>query len=69
MQEQGLGVQVHYKPIYQFSLYRGIFGEVRCENAEKFYLAEISIPCHQGLSLKEAEDIAKIVTQICKSYM
>lgn len=69
MQEQGLGVQVHYKPIYQFSLYRGIFGEVRCENAEKFYLAEISIPCHQGLSLKEAENIAKIVTQICESYM
>lgn len=69
MLEQGLGVQVHYKPIYQFSLYRRLFGEMQCENAQRFYLSEISIPCHQGLSLKEAEHIAAIVTQICKFCM
>lgn len=68
MQEQGLGVQVHYKPIYQFSLYQRLFGQMRCENAERFYLAEISIPCHQGLNLKEAERIAKSIVQICDSH-
>lgn len=65
LQERGLGVQVHYKPIYQFSLYRQILGELSLPNAERFYRAEISIPCHQSLEFDSAKHIAKIVTQVC----
>lgn len=65
LQEWGLGVQVHYKPIYQFSLYRQILGELSLPNAERFYTAEISIPCHQSLGLDSARHIAMIVTQVC----
>lgn len=67
--QKGLGVQVHYKPIYEFSLYRTILGdEIQCENASRFYRSEISIPCHQNLSLQKAKDIADTLLDICLKY-
>ncbi|HEB9306966.1 TPA: UDP-4-amino-4,6-dideoxy-N-acetyl-beta-L-altrosamine transaminase [Campylobacter coli] len=51
----GLGVQVHYKPTYEFSFYKKLLGEIRLENADNFYKAELSIPCHQEMSLKDAK--------------
>jgi len=55
---KGIGVQVHYKPIYQFSYYQERFGELRLANAEDFYRAELSIPCHQGMSIEDATFVA-----------
>jgi len=55
---KGIGVQVHYKPIYQFSYYKALFGEQRLSTAEDFYRAELSIPCHQGMSMEDAIWIA-----------
>ncbi|HEB9428681.1 TPA: UDP-4-amino-4,6-dideoxy-N-acetyl-beta-L-altrosamine transaminase [Campylobacter coli] len=51
----GLGVQVHYKPTYEFSFYKKLLGEIRLKNADNFYKAELSIPCHQEMSLKDAK--------------
>ncbi|EAI7265449.1 UDP-4-amino-4,6-dideoxy-N-acetyl-beta-L-altrosamine transaminase [Campylobacter coli] len=51
----GLGVQVHYKPTYEFSFYKKLLGKIRLENADNFYKAELSIPCHQEMSLKDAK--------------
>lgn len=65
LQAQGLGVQVHYKPIYQFSLYKNLFGEMSLPNADNFYLSTLSIPCHQALSMEQAQDIANIVLKEC----
>lgn len=65
LQHEGLGVQVHYKPIYQFSLYRELFGDISLSGSESFYLSEISIPCHQALSMDVAEKIANIVMKCC----
>lgn len=58
LQAKGIGVQVHYKPIYQFSYYKERFGELNLSNAEDFYRAELSIPCHQGMSLENATYVA-----------
>ncbi|MDD3463380.1 MAG: UDP-4-amino-4,6-dideoxy-N-acetyl-beta-L-altrosamine transaminase [Sulfurospirillaceae bacterium] len=55
---KGLGVQVHYKPVYQFSYYKEHFGEQRLPTAEDFYRAELSIPCHQGMSMEDAVHVA-----------
>lgn len=52
--EKGIGVQVHYKPSYEFSFYKENFGEIFLENADNFYKAELSIPAHQCMSLKDA---------------
>ncbi|TLD80391.1 UDP-4-amino-4,6-dideoxy-N-acetyl-beta-L-altrosamine transaminase [Helicobacter sp. MIT 05-5293] len=64
--QKGLGVQVHYKPIYEFNLYRMVLDDdIQCKNASRFYRSEISIPCHQNLPLQEAKKIADTLLDIC----
>lgn len=58
LREAGIGVQVHYRPIYQFSFYKKMFGDMRVESAEDFYRAELSIPCHQGMNESDAHRVA-----------
>ncbi|HED6598683.1 TPA: UDP-4-amino-4,6-dideoxy-N-acetyl-beta-L-altrosamine transaminase [Campylobacter coli] len=57
----GLGVQVHYKPTYEFSFYKKLLGEIRLKNADNFYKAELSIPCHQEMSLKDAKFVKDVL--------
>ncbi|MGD9970904.1 MAG: UDP-4-amino-4,6-dideoxy-N-acetyl-beta-L-altrosamine transaminase [Sulfuricurvum sp.] len=68
MQERGLGVQVHYKPIHQNSFYKQRFGEQRFEGAEHFYKSEISIPCHQKMDLEEARFVADTVLEVIEQF-
>jgi UDP-4-amino-4,6-dideoxy-L-N-acetyl-beta-L-altrosamine transaminase len=68
LQNRGLGVQVHYKPIYQNSFYKERFGEIRLSNAEHFYRSELSIPCHQKMCLSDAEKVADIVFEVIENY-
>ncbi len=65
---KGIGVQVHYKPLYKFSLYKNLFGETRLDNAEEFYKAELSIPCHQEMSLEDAKFVAKTLLKVLKEH-
>ncbi len=64
LQERGLGVQVHYKPIYQNSYYKEKFGEVRLHISNDFYHSEISIPCHQEMSIEDAKFVADIFLEV-----
>ncbi|MFA6188545.1 MAG: UDP-4-amino-4,6-dideoxy-N-acetyl-beta-L-altrosamine transaminase [Sulfuricurvum sp.] len=68
LQEKGLGVQVHYKPIYQNSFYIKRFGKQCLNTAELFYKSELSIPCHQNMSITDAEAIADIVLEVINKY-
>lgn len=67
LQDQGLGVQVHYKPIYQFSFYRNFYPTLTLDTADNFYDSEISIPCHQNLTLAQAQNIAHIILNCMKT--
>lgn len=67
LQAKGLGVQVHYKPVYQFSYYKQLFGEQHLETTEDFYRAELSIPCHQGMSMDDAKMVADTLLDILSS--
>jgi UDP-4-amino-4,6-dideoxy-L-N-acetyl-beta-L-altrosamine transaminase len=54
LREKGVGVQTHYKPVYRHSFYRSLLpNQTPLPNAEAFYEAEISIPCHAALSDNE----------------
>lgn len=64
---KGLGVQVHYKPVYQFSYYKKLLGEMRLPNTEDFYKAELSIPCHQGMSMEDAVLVADTLLETLAS--
>ena len=68
LQESGLGIQVHYKPIYQNSFYKERFGEQRLATAELFYKSELSIPCHQKMSMEDAKYVADTVLEIVEKY-
>lgn len=68
LQERGLGVQVHYKPIYQNSFYKERFGEVSLCVANDFYRSEISLPCHQKMSLDDAKYVADTFLDVIHKY-
>ena len=68
LQARDLGVQVHYKPIYQNSFYKELFGETRLDVAEDFYRSEISIPCHQEMSLEDATHVADTLLEVLEQY-
>ncbi len=64
LHSQGIGVQVHYKPTYQFKYYKNLFGDMRLKSADEFYNSELSIPCHQQMSLEDAKFVSKSITNI-----
>ena len=66
--QKGVGVQVHYKPTYKFSFYKALLGEISLPNAEKFYSAELSIPCHHGMSVDDAKFVASTLFDVLKSF-
>lgn len=68
LHKKGIGVQVHYKPIYQNTYYKKNLGKMFLNNAELFYNSEISLPCHQKMSIDEAKFIAGTLSEILEQY-
>lgn len=54
LRRDGIGVQVHYIPVYFQPYYRELgYKKGLCPNAERFYQREISIPLYQDMTQKE----------------
>jgi len=68
LQKCGLGVQVHYKPIYQNSFYKEKFGEMKLPVTEDFYRSEISIPCNQTMSMEDAKYVTDTFLDVIHKY-
>lgn len=68
LHENGIGVQVHYKPIYKNSFYQQQYGEIRLPTTEEFYRSELSIPCHQKMTMKDAAQVADTFLNIIEKY-
>jgi UDP-4-amino-4,6-dideoxy-L-N-acetyl-beta-L-altrosamine transaminase len=64
LKDKGTGAQVHYRPIYQNSYYKELFGEMSLESVENYYKNELSIPCHQSMSM---DDAVKVVDTIIEA--
>lgn len=64
---QNIGVQVHYKPIYNFQSYKYLQSPI-LPNAESFYNSQLSIPCHQNMQLEQAKIIADSIMQTLEFY-
>lgn len=67
MQELGLGVQVHYKPIVEMTYYKNL-GYKPLQNAHDFYTKELSIACHHKMSKKDAQKSVQIIKKIIKEF-
>ncbi len=62
LQKNGIGVQVHYIPVYWHPYYQKLgYKKGLCPNAEKWYESEISIPIYPSL---KKEDQQKIINDL-----
>jgi UDP-4-amino-4,6-dideoxy-N-acetyl-beta-L-altrosamine transaminase len=67
LREKGLGVQVHYIPVYYHPVYQKLgYKKGSCPNAEDFYSREISIPMYPSLTDEEVESVIKILFEVFK---
>ena len=63
LREAGIGVNLHYIPVYRQPYYRELgFGQGHCPNAEAYYAEAISLPLYYGLSDDEQQQVVAAVT-------
>ena len=56
----GIGVQVHYIPIYRHPYYRDVVGAPQdaCPTAEEYYAGAISLPMFPGMTDGDVDRVA-----------
>ena len=66
LRENGIGVQVHYIPLYRFPYWRerGGASEKTCPQAERYYAGAISLPMFPGLT---EGDVQRVVETLGRS--
>jgi len=68
LQKSGIGVQVHYIPVYWHPYYQKLgYKKGLCPNAEKWYESEISIPIYPSLTKEKQEKVIKNLKEILKT--
>ena len=69
LQAEGIGVNVHYIPVYYFPYYRKLgYKKGICPNAEKLYERIITIPLYFSLTDDEQSKIIEAVGRIVSYY-
>lgn len=69
LQAEGVGVNVHYIPVYSFPYYRKIGYEMgACPNAEKLYERIISIPLFYSMTNEDQEKVISAVKKVLQYY-
>ena len=65
LREQGIGVNVHYIPVYKHPYYQeNGYGSVHCENAEHLYENMLSLPLYPLLTDEQQEFVIQAVKLI-----
>jgi len=66
LRAEGIGVNVHYIPIYSHPFYKTNFPEYKgsCPNAEKAYDEILSLPIFPDMSDGDGEDVIKAVNKV-----
>ncbi|MDP2669395.1 MAG: UDP-4-amino-4,6-dideoxy-N-acetyl-beta-L-altrosamine transaminase [bacterium] len=66
LRDAGIGVQVHYIPVYLHPYYQKLgYKAGLCPKAEAFYEAEISIPVFPDLTEKDQEFVIEKIIELC----
>jgi len=68
MREKNIGVQVHYKPIYLFSLYKDKYGYRKglCPVAENYYDNALTLPLFSSMSDDDVKYVVKTLLECIK---
>lgn len=67
LRQKGIGVNVHYIPVYQHPYYQqNGYEDCHCANAETFYERAISLPIFPSLTIKQQQYIINEIIRIVK---
>jgi UDP-4-amino-4,6-dideoxy-N-acetyl-beta-L-altrosamine transaminase len=66
LKSKGVGVNVHYIPIYKFTYYRSLGYNISLPNTEYVYSRILSLPLHVGLLSKDINYIVKCLKEVVK---
>ena len=67
MREKGIGVNVHYIPVYMHPYYQEHgYENVHCANAEEIYSHIISLPLYPGLTFEQQDYVIDALKSLCK---
>ena len=67
MQEAGLGISVHFIPLFHFTYWKELYADFTAKNypnAEKQYSQTISIPFYPDMSKEQVDYVIEIVKKI-----
>ena len=63
----GIGVNVHYIPVYKHPYYQeNGYQDICCKNAEEFYSREISLPLYPDLTIEQQDYVIQQLIRIMK---
>ena len=66
MREKGIGVNVHYIPVYMHPYYQEPgYENVHCANAEEIYSHIISLPLYPGLTSEQQDYVIDTLKSLC----
>ena len=67
MREKGIGVNVHYIPVYMHPYYQEQgYENVHCANAEEIYSHIISLPLYPGLTSEQQDYVIDTLKSLCE---
>ena len=67
MREKGIGVNVHYIPVYMHPYYQEHgYENVHCANAEEIYYHIISLPLYPGLTSEQQDYVIDTLKSLCE---
>jgi UDP-4-amino-4,6-dideoxy-N-acetyl-beta-L-altrosamine transaminase len=70
LQEAGVGVQVHYIPVYWHPYYRSLgFERGACPRAEDYYLRVLSLPLFPRMTDADVEFVIDTVTRVAETTL
>lgn len=70
LREAGIGVQVHYIPVYMHPYYRNLgYEKGLCPMAEEFYRRVLSIPIYPGLGDEEFDRVIKTILEAMRGEL
>lgn len=69
LRQEGIGVQVHYIPVYKQPYYQNLgFGKELCPICEEFYKKEISIPMYPTLTDEDIEFVKDKLFKVISEF-
>ncbi len=71
LRAEGIGVNVHYIPVYLHPYYQDLFGDRTglCPVAEKAYSELISLPMFHGMMDSDADDVVEAVNKVLSHFV